>query len=376
VDELNSLLLYLASDDSSDITGQVFVVDRGKMSSGKLIFRFEELGQEHNNLVGKKCANLGEMTRMGLSVPPGFAISIAMYRKFAEEPGVAEEISRYVSGLGELKGQNIAVFDELSQNIRGMIEGKEVPEDIRKMVGSYYEELGNKVGIPDVAVSVRSSGTESRPGMFETYLNVIGIEDVLDKMKKVWASAYTTRAIAFRVNKDILVMGDELGVAVSKMVNARSSGIGFTVDPVTGDASKIIIDANWGLGEGVVSGAESVDRFVVDKEDFAILDTYIGKKAKQVINKERGVDWGDVPLGKQSIPCLSNDEIVAVAKLAILLEARLGKPQDMEWAIDADLPPPNNVFLLQTRPAKVAAKKPKSVTDRMIDLIAKRFYRP
>jgi pyruvate,water dikinase len=346
------------------------------MSSDKLIFRFEELGQEHNNLVGKKCANLGEMTRMGLPVPPGFAISIAMYRKFAERTGVAEEIYRHISSLGELKGQNIAIFDELSHNIQGMIEGKEVPEDIRKMVGSYYEELCNKVAIPDVAVSVRSSGTESRPGMFETYLNVIGIKDVLGKIKKVWASAYTSRAIAFRVNKDIPVMADELGVAVSKMVNARSSGICFTVNPVTGDASKIIIDANWGLGEGVVSGAESVDRFVVDKKAFTILDIYIGRKAKQVITKKRGADWDDVPLEKQSIPCLSNGEIVAVAKLAIVLEERLGEPQDIEWAIDSDFTPPNNIFLLQTRPARVAANKPESVTDRMIDLIAKRFYRP
>ena len=346
------------------------------MSSDKLIFRFEELGQEHNNLVGKKCANLGEMTRMGLPVPPGFAISIAVYRKFAEETEGAEETSRYVSSLGEIKGQNVAIFDKLSQNIRGIIEGKEVPEDIKRLVGSYYEELCNKTGIPDIAVSVRSSGTESRPGMFETYLNIIGIEDVMDNIRKVWGSAYTSRAIAFRVNKDIPIIGDELGVAVSKMVNARSAGIAFTVNPVTGDTSKIIIDANWGLGEGVVGGAENVDRFVVDKEAFTISDTYIGKKAKQLITKTREAYWDDVPLEKQSMPCISNDEIIAIAKLALLLEERLGEPQDIEWAIDPKYTPPNNVFLLQTRPAKVAAKTPESVTDRMIDLIAKRFYSP
>ena len=313
---------------------------------------------------------------MGLPVPPGFAISIAMYRKFAKESEAAGEISGYISRLGSLKGQNIAVFDKVSQDIRGMIEGKEIPESIRKMVGSHYEELGKKAGVPDVAVSVRSAGTESRPGMFETYLNVIGIEDVLDKVKKVWSSAYTARAIAFRVNKDIPIMGDELGVAVTKMVNARSAGIAFTVDPVTADTSRIVIDANWGLGEGVVSGAESVDRFVVDKKTFAILDTYIGKKAKQVINRERGVDWDEVPLKKQSASCLSNDEIVAIAKLAMSLEERLGKPQDVEWAIDSESSLPNNIFILQTRPAEVAAKKVESVTDRMIDLITKRFYRP
>jgi pyruvate,water dikinase len=346
------------------------------MGSVKLIFRFEELGQEHGKLVGKKCANLGEMKRMGLPVPPGFAISIDTYRKFAKESGAAEEISGYTSRLGELKGQNIAVFDKVSQDIRGMIEGKEIPESIRKMIGSYYKELSKKVKVPDVPVSVRSAGTESRPGMFETYLNVIGIEDVLDKVRKVWASAYTARAIAFRANKGIPIMGDELGVAVPKMVNARSAGIAFTVEPVTADTSKIVIDANWGLGEGVVSGAENVDRFVVDKKSFAILDTYIAKKAKQVVNKKRGVGWEEVPLKKQSVPCLSNDEIVAIAKLAMSLEKRLGKPQDIEWAIDPNLSPPKNIFLLQTRPAKVAAKKPEEVTDRIIDLIAKKFYRP
>jgi pyruvate,water dikinase len=347
------------------------------MSREKLIFRFEELGRRQRKLVGGKCANLGEMTGMGLPVPPGFALSIAMYRQFAKATGLAEEISRHINRLGQLKGQNIAVFDELSQNVRGMIEGKEVPKEISKMIASHYQELGKKVKVPDVAVSVRSSGTESRPGMFETYLNIIGIKDLLDKIKKVWSSAYTARAIALRVNKDIPIMGDELGVAVSKMVNARSSGIGFTIDPVTGDISKIVINANWGLGEGVVSGAESVDRFEVDKKTFKILETYIGKKTKQVISKKSGVDWEDVPAKKQKVPCLSNDEIIAVAKLAILLEEHMGKPQDMEWSIDADTPPPNNVLPLQTRPAKVAAKKKaESVTDRMIDLMVERFYRP
>jgi pyruvate,water dikinase len=363
MDEANGLLLYLASKM------------KGKADSGKLIFGFEELGREHDKLVGKKCANLGEMIRMGLPVPPGFAISIALYRKFAKESGADKEISGYVKRLGELKGQNIAVFDKLSRDIRGIIESKEIPEGAGKMIASHYKELGKKAKAADIAVSVRSAGTESRPGMFETYLNVTGIEDVLDKVKKVWSSAYTARAIAFRVNKDIPVMGDELGVAVTRMVNARSAGIAFTVDPVTADASKIVISANWGLGEGVVSGAESVDRFVVDKKSFAILETYIGKKAKQVVNKKRGVGWDKVPPKKQSVPCLSDDEIVAVARLAMLLEERLGEPQDVEWVIDPDFPPTHNIFLLQTRPAEVAAKKAEAVTDRMIDLITKRFYR-
>jgi pyruvate,water dikinase len=308
-----------------------------------------------------------------LPVPPGFATSIAMYRRFAKESGAAAEISTYLSKLGKLKGESITVFDEMSRKIRGMIESQEIPPTLSKMITSHYRELGKN---GESAVSVRSSGTESRPGMFETYLNVVGIEDVLDKIKKVWSSAYTARAIALRVNKDIPIDGDELGVAVARMINARSAGISFTLDPVSGDTSQIVINANWGLGEGVVSGTEEVDRFVVDKKSLKILDSSIAKKTRQVVNKKQGVGRDEVPAKKQSAPSLSDEEIVAIARLALLLEERLGRAQDMEWAIDADSSPPNNIFLLQTRPAKLTLKKPESVTDRMIDLIVQKFYRP
>jgi pyruvate,water dikinase len=346
------------------------------MSPAKLIFRFEELGREHKKRVGKKCANLGEMLRMGLPVPPGFATSIAMYRRFAKETGAAVEISGYVSQMGKLKGKNIAVFDEMSLKIRGIIESQEMPPALAKMIASHYKELEKKGEKPDGAVSVRSSGTESRPGMFETYLNVVGIEDVLDKIKRVWSSAYTARAIALRVNKDIPITGDELGVAVSRMINARSAGISFTLDPVTGDTSKVIINSSWGLGEGVVSGDEDVDHFVVDKKTLKIIKSTAGRKAKKVVAKKRGVEWDNVPAKKQSALSLSNKEVLAIARLALLLEERLGRAQDMEWAIDADSTPPDNIFLLQTRPAKLTVKKPESVTDRMIDLIVQKFYRP
>jgi pyruvate,water dikinase len=343
------------------------------MSPEKLIFSFAELEREHKQLVGKKCANLGEMLRLGLLVPPGFATSIAMYRRFAKETGAAAEITAYVKQMGQLKGQNITVFDEMSRKIRGIIESKEMPPALAKMIASHYKEL-EKNG--ESAVSVRSSGTESRPGMFETYLNVVGIEDVLDKIKKVWSSAYTARAIALRVNKDIAVTGDELGVAVSRMINARSAGISFTLDPVTGDTSRVVIDSSWGLGEGVVSGDQDVDHFVVDKKTLKIIESTAGKKAKKVVKKKRGVEWSDVPSKKQSALSLSNDEVLAIAKLALLLEERMGRAQDIEWAIDADATPPDNIFLLQTRPAQLTVKKPESVTDRMIDLIVQKFYRP
>jgi pyruvate,water dikinase len=343
------------------------------MTAQNLVFWFEEVGREHNDKVGKKCANLGVMAQMGLPVPPGFAVSIDLYREFVRETGAMAEITSYVKSLGDLKGQGIELFDRASEIIQGIIENKEMPLTLRELISAYYEGLCKKTGIANVAVSVRSAGTESRPGMFETYLNVRGAEEVLRKVKKVWASAYTGRAIAFRANKGIPVIGDELGVAVPKMVNAHASGIGFTVNPVDGDGSKVIIESNWGLGEGVVSGAEHVDRFVVNKANMEITERAIGKKTKQVLNKEAGVEWAEVPPDRQSLPSLTDSEIREVAQIAMTLEERLGSPQDIEWAFDADLTFPGNLFLLQTRPAKVAVKDRRSTSDHIADLIARSF---
>jgi len=346
-----------------------------KMSVNKLLFWFEEIGKEHNSIVGKKCANLGEMIRMGLPVPPGFAISIGMYRKFLSDTGASTELSQYVAHLGELKDFDITKIDRMSQTIQGIIESKQMPADIEGEIKENYERLCQRTGISSVPVSVRSAGTESRPGMFETYLNVKGMEEVFEKVKKVWASAYTSRAIAFRLNKGFPILGDDLGVAILKMVNACAAGIGFTVDPVVGDASKVVIESNWGLGEGVVSGEGSVDRFAIDKQTMEISERIVGKKSKHVVNRERGAEWEDVPLEKQSIPCLDDEEIHEIARLAMNIEKKLGCPQDVEWAIDSDFPFPKNLFFLQTRPAKVIAQKQKSTSDQIIDLMAK-LYRP
>jgi len=343
------------------------------MTSNKLIYWFEELGKEHNDFVGKKCANLGEMTRMGLAVPPGFALSLDAYRLFVKESGLASEMEQVVQTFGDLKGQGITVFDQMSQTLRTLIEAREIPENLKTQILGYYQELSDRLGVDSPAVSVRSAGTESRPGMFETYLNVKGREDLLEKVKKVWASAYTTRAVAFRINKGFPVLGDELGVAIPKMVNARASGITFTVDPVTADDSKILLEANWGLGEGVVSGAESVDGFVVDKENMEIVARHVGNKVKCVVYTKDGADWVDVPDHMQSTPCISDEEILEIARVAKDAEKTLGGPQDMEWAIDQDLPFPESLFWLQTRPAKVAAKKKVSATSRIAEMIAKKF---
>jgi pyruvate,water dikinase len=343
------------------------------MGNTQLIYWFEELGPEHNDMVGKKCANLGKMVNMGLSVPPGFALSIDMYRKFIQTTGVADELASCVKESGELKGAGISIYENLSRQLRSLIENQEIPPALKEMISSHYEGLCEKTKIENLAVSVRSAGTQSRPGMFETYLNVCGINEILDKVKKVWSSAYTPRAIAFRANKELPILGDELGVAIPKMVNARSSGIVFTVNPVDGDSSRIFLEANWGLGEGVVSGAESVDGFVVNKKGLKIEGVHIGYKSKYVIYSDKGADWADIPGEMRRLPCISDDEIREIAGIAKSTEEGLGRPQDMEWAIDQDIPFPESLFWLQTRQAKIAVKKVGSAAGHIADLMAKKF---
>jgi pyruvate,water dikinase len=341
-------------------------------SSRKLLFWFEEIGEEHTDAVGKKCANLGAMSRMGFPVPSGFAISIEAYKRFIEETGAVEEMHHYISRLGELKA--LKQFEEASEAIRDIIEARTMPKGMEEEITSYYGNLCNRLETRDAPVSVRSAGTVSRPGMFETYLNVNGGQELLDKVKRVWASAFTPRAIAFRVSKQIPVDGDMLGVAVCEMIDARSAGVGFTADPVSGNTSKIVIEANWGLGESVVSGTENVDKYVVDKRTLEIKERLVGNKARRVINKKKGVDYEDVPPDMRLTPCLDDGEIQEVATIAKTLEERFGCPQDVEWAIKPDLPLHQSVFLLQSRPAKIAVKKSETVSDRVIDLILERFY--
>lgn len=335
--------------------------------SEKFIYWFEELDKNTDKLAGKKCANLGGMIQIGLPVPPGFAISIEQYRNFIQRTGAEKEMIQYVDGLGDLREQGIAVFDVVSKRIQRIIEEKVVPPEIKDCISEYYDELCQKLAIPHLAVSVRSSGTESRPGMFDTYLNVTGVEAVLDKIKKVWASAYTVRAVAYRINKELPLIGDELGIAIPKMINARAAGITFTADPVTGDTSKMIIEANWGLGEGVVSGAESVDGFIVDKNNLEIIERHIGRKTRCVLSTRSGVEWKDLPVKMQTIPCLSDEEVREIARVGLVAERKLGVPQDMEWAVDKDLSFPQSIFYLQTRPAKIAKKK--SSLDQILHLM-------
>jgi pyruvate,water dikinase len=323
--------------------------------ANKWIYWSEELGSQHNEIVGKKCANLGEMTRLGMRVPPGFAICVDGYEQFMEQSGAGEEVRRYVKenvrGFREVEKQI-----EASRAIRGIIESKSMPYDMKKELDAHYDELCSRVGMDRVRVAVRSSGAVSMPGQMESFLNVLGKDEVSNHVIKVWGSAFTTRAIAFRIEKGMEMERAPIGVAVLKMVNAKSAGVVLTVLPTTGDTTKVVVEGNWGLGESVVSGEVNPDHFLVDKETKDIEST-INEKTKMVVYRSSGTATTDVPGDMQNQACLSKEELLEIVRVSLDVEKHFNAPQDMEWVVDFDLPFPQNIFWVQARPAKFTKKK-------------------
>jgi pyruvate,water dikinase len=326
----------------------------------KLVIQFEELGKGDIPLVGGKNANLGEMLQAGIPVPPGFAITAYAYKKFITETGIAEKIYKTiketVTDINDPKQ-----FEEASKKIRKIIESTPMPHDIQKTIEDEYNELSKKINSSQAFVAVRSSATaEDLPdasfaGQQETYLNVRGNADLIDKTIKCWSSLFTPRAIYYRTQKGFKHEDVLISVGIQKMVNSKSAGVTFTINPVTGDLSQIVIEGNWGLGESVVSGAVTPDDFIVDKKTSKIIERRVAKKTVEYVRdpKTGKTVHLDIPAERQEKPCVTDSEIAKLAELAKHIEEHYGKPQDIEWAIDRDLSFPENIFITQSRPETV-----------------------
>ncbi|UCE15878.1 MAG: phosphoenolpyruvate synthase [Candidatus Bathyarchaeota archaeon] len=326
----------------------------------KLTIRFEEVGKEDVSIVGGKVANLGEMLQAGIPVPPGFAVTAQAYQKFITETGIAEKIYKVIEET--VTDVNVPQqFEEASKGVRKIIESTPVPREIRKAIENAYEELNKKMKSTQVFVAVRSSATaEDLPGASfagqqETYLNVRGDRELVQKTVRCWSSLFTPRAIYYRSQKGFKHEQVLISVGVQTMVDAKVAGVAFTINPVTGEQNQIVIEANWGLGESVVSGAVTPDNYVVDKKTLKIIDRKISKKVTEyVLNPKTGKTiHANVPTERQQQPCLTDEEIVKLAELVKHIEKHYGNPQDIEWAIDRDLPLPKNILIVQSRPETV-----------------------
>jgi pyruvate,water dikinase len=337
-----------------------------------LVLWFETLRKDDVPIVGGKNASLGEMINAGMPVPPGFAVTAYAYEKFIMETRIDEMIYKIIKDT-VTDTNDPKQYAAASEKIRELIEKTQMPKAIETAVKSAYNKLNSVLGKKDAFVAVRSSATaEDLPdasfaGQQETYLNVRGVDDLLDKIMKCWSSLFTPRAIFYRNEKGFAHEKVFISVGVQKMVNSRAAGVMFTLNPVTGNTEELVIEGNYGLGETVVSGVVNPDDFVVDKKTLKIKERRISKKTIQYIRdpKTGKTIHLDVPENKQKETCVSDEEILKLAKLGNLIENHYERPMDIEWAIDKDLSFPKNVFVVQARPETVWSVKPMETPTRV-----------
>lgn len=333
---------------------------------------FNEISHADFNRVGGKCASLGEMTQAGVAVPPGFAVTTEAYAAMLDHHGLKAEITRHFNAIDP---DDIDSVDKAAQAIRIRIRSHHLPAEVEQAIREAYAAMG------EVPVAVRSSATaEDLPdasfaGQQDTYLWVQGADDVVSHVRDCWASLYTTRAVAYRAKNKIDQLNVLMSVGVQKMVNAKAAGVAMTLDPNTGDRTRIVIDAAWGLGETVVSGLVTPDNYTVEKVLEEILVRKISDKHVELVGDPEAGEAieREVPEDRRKVSSLTDAEVMAVARLAKRLEKQNKCPQDVEWAIDADLPEGENLLALQSRPETIWSQKkkeaPKSYMTGMLGIV-------
>ncbi|BDB97758.1 phosphoenolpyruvate synthase [Saccharolobus caldissimus] len=317
-------------------------------SEEDLILDVEKIRKDMIELAGGKGANLGELVSFGVRVPPAFIITSKAFKYFLEYNNLVEKIKEILSSSSN--------SEEASENIKKLIRSAKMPEKLASMILQAYDELSNKFG-KEILVAVRSSATAedieeaSFAGQQDTYLNV-SREELLDKVKEVWASLYNARAIEYRKSKGIDQLSVLIAVVVQKMVNSRSAGVMFTLNPVTGDERYIMIESNWGLGESVVGGKVTPDEILIEKSSLRIIEKKVSNKRIKIIYDRQLRKNVEVKLDEQeaNTMSISDEEAIELARLAMKIEEHYKRPMDIEWAIDVDLKFPDNIFIVQARP--------------------------
>ena len=324
------------------------------MSSAQpLILDFSKIDKRDIPLVGGKGANLGEMVKAGFPVPIGFAVTVVAYDTFLKENNLSIKIKKT---LAEIDVNDPGQLDGASKNITGILVKSKIPDSVAREVISAYKKLSGR--LKHSLVAVRSSATaEDLPeasfaGQQETFLNIKGEASLLESIRACWASLFTARAIFYREHNKIDHEQVKISVIVQKMIQSEVSGVMFSIDPVTNEKDRIVIEAVWGLGELIVQGSVVPDRYVVQKETFSILSKEISEQNIQLVKKRHETKEVKVPKNKLNKRKLSDEDIVELARLADKLQKHYFFPQDVEWAKKG-----KELFIVQTRPVTTISKQ-------------------
>ncbi len=345
----------------------------------KNIIWFNDLGMNDVNIVGGKNASLGEMisslSSKGVSVPNGFATTTYAYSNFLQENNLVERINTL---LDSLDVDDISALTKVGADIRSWIMDATLPLDLLDDIGIAFEQMNDESAV-ELAVAVRSSATaEDLPdasfaGQQETFLNVRGLDEVIEAIKEVFASLYNDRAISYRVHQNFEHDKVLLSAGIQKMVRSDigASGVLFTLDTESGFRDAIFITGTYGLGETVVQGAVNPDEFNVYKPNIeaarpAILKRHLGEKAIEMVYSDAsGHDKAtliqDVEEQRRNKFCISDEQIEELAKQAIIIEKHYDRPMDIEWALDGGN---NKLYIVQARPETVESLNTGNMIER------------
>lgn len=323
---------------------------------------FDELHRQDVNLVGGKSSSLGEMTSsMDVPVPYGFATTAHAYRYFMEATGLHDQVNALLDQLTDY--ENADELHATCTKIRDLITSAQMPDDLTNDIKQAYLDLAKRMGQDDPFVAIRSSATaEDLPnasfaGQQESYLNIHGADDVVDRVQQCYASLFTDRATYYRHKQHFPYEKVALSAAVQMMVFSEASGIMFSVDVTNGDDSRIVIDAIYGLGEYIVLGKVTPDHFVVDKQSMKIVTKNITTKPIELVRlPDGGTKEQPVPADKADQPVLTDDQVLELASYVKEIEQHYGCYMDMEFALDANT---NKLWLVQARPETVWSQRNK-----------------
>jgi pyruvate,water dikinase len=315
------------------------------LQSPKSIVWFNEVGKNNVPLVGGKGANLGEMISAGIPVPPGFIVTANAYSSFIAQYNLTSVIKGLLDGLDR---NNSKLLNYIATQIKQTILNSKMPSDLVKQIEKFYEEMDQGL------VAVRSSATAedlaeaSFAGQQSTFLNVEGANQVVEAVKKCWASLFESRAIYYREEQHFDHLSVAIAVPVQKMIQSETSGVIFTIEPITSDPTKVVIESIYGLGEGLVSGEIKPDFYIVDKNEMVICHKELSTQEKYLardLNSIEGNSWQQVQPSKQDKQKTKDEDVIKLAELAIKIEKYYGNPQDIEWAQEN-----GNIYIVQSRP--------------------------
>ncbi len=319
----------------------------------KAIVWFDEVTKEDVALVGGKGANLGELTRAGIPVPPGFIVTASAYFDFLQRSKIIDKIREL---LQPLDPNNSKQLQQIAPQIKQVILNAQMPPELAEEIEQAYKKIGGGL------VAVRSSATaEDLPeasfaGQQRTFLNVHGEKNVVTAVQECWASLFEARAIFYRHEQGFDHFRVGIAVPVQKMVQSEAAGVMFTIEPVSSDTSKIVIEAVRGLGEAIVSGEVTPDLYIIAKNELQVISKQIGKQEWQLIRNPNNDDKGaniqvQLPPSVQSQQKITDKDILELAKLGAKIEEHYQFPQDIEWAKEN-----KNLFIVQTRPVTTIKK--------------------